>query len=129
MNRANEVESFIFKFKQLWRCGYAADLQLNCNAGEAFLNLRVGLGCAISEVKDIKLPKENVTPTQHRRRIRRQIARSKENVDILPTENSVSLEESVNTDVEIMVHNLDASKCTGNNVVAPDDEKSCSDLV
>ena len=33
-----EVQSFMSKSNPLWRCSFQAELQLKCNAGEAFVN-------------------------------------------------------------------------------------------
>ena len=78
-----EVNSFIFKFNQLWNSGFAADLNFKCYAGQAFATLQVGLGCAenvftpSSGPRDFKTSK-HVSPSQLRRRVRRENARSAE---------------------------------------------------
>ena len=43
---AAELDSFIFKFKYLWRAGYDAYLDINSHAGQAWLGLHVRLGHA-----------------------------------------------------------------------------------
>ena len=65
-----EVESFVFKFRQLWKSGFQADLQFKCNAGQAYVYLQVGLGGYVtvpSQVIDSKPPKKHVSPSQVRR--------------------------------------------------------------
>ena len=41
-----ELNSFIFKFNQLWHSGMSAHLDLDTHAGEAWVGLRVRLGQA-----------------------------------------------------------------------------------
>lgn len=39
-----EIDSFIKKFKDLWKCGFDAHLDVDTHAGQAWVGLRVGLG-------------------------------------------------------------------------------------
>ena len=75
MASAKEIDSFIFKFNQLWKDGYAADLNFKCYAGQAYATLQVGLGYCDkvlpNGLQDIK-PQKHVTPSQLRRRVRRE---------------------------------------------------------
>ena len=41
---ANELDSFVFKLKNLWRNGQEATLNVKTKAGEAWVELQVGLG-------------------------------------------------------------------------------------
>ena len=59
-----------FKFNQLWKNGFEAELNFKCNAGQAFVSLQVGLGYG-AESDSVNLLKKHVAPSQHRRRIRR----------------------------------------------------------
>ena len=72
-----EIQSFIFKFNQLWKNGFEAELNFKCNAGQAFVSLQVGLGYG-AESDSVNLLKKHVAPSQHRRRIRRENARKRE---------------------------------------------------
>ena len=80
MASVKEVNSFVFKFNQLWNSGFAADLNFKCYAGQAFATLHVGLGysenvvTASSGTHNLKSPK-HVSPSQLRRRVRRENAR------------------------------------------------------
>ena len=71
---------FIFKFNQLWKDGFAADMNFKCYAGQEYATLHVGLGChpknvtAHSGSHDSKHSK-HVTPSQQRRRVRCENAR------------------------------------------------------
>ena len=38
---ASEIDSFVFKLKNLWKAGRNANLTIECNAGKASVNLRV----------------------------------------------------------------------------------------
>ena len=40
----NELQSFVFKFNQLWKAGVSAHLDLDTHAGQAWVGLRVQLG-------------------------------------------------------------------------------------
>ena len=83
MATAKGIDSFIFKLNQLWRIGFAADLNFKCYAGQAFATLQVGLGYAENVVTPSAGPHEfkpskHVSPSQLRRRVRRENARSAE---------------------------------------------------
>jgi hypothetical protein len=49
---ANELDSFVFKLKNLWRNGQEATLNVKTKAGEAWVELQVGLGRPL----DLPLP-------------------------------------------------------------------------
>ena len=39
-----QVESFVQKFRELWRDGLSAHIDIDCHAGEAWVGLRLRLG-------------------------------------------------------------------------------------
>ena len=39
-----ELNTFVFKFKHLWKSGLDAHLDLECHAGQAWVGIRVRLG-------------------------------------------------------------------------------------
>ena len=41
----NEIDSFLYKFKHLWRAGLKTSLKVEAENGEASISLTVGLGC------------------------------------------------------------------------------------
>ena len=41
---ASELDSFVFRFKNLWRTVLDTKLNMNCQAGQAWVQLNVGLG-------------------------------------------------------------------------------------
>ena len=41
---ATELDSFVLKFKHIWRSGFDAHLDLECHAGQAWVGIRVRLG-------------------------------------------------------------------------------------
>ena len=47
MADVSELDNFVRKFVHLWRAGSNAKLSVEAKAGEAFVNLSVGLGYAI----------------------------------------------------------------------------------
>ena len=42
----SELETFIIKFKQLWFCGLDAHLDVNPQAGQAWVGLNLRIGAA-----------------------------------------------------------------------------------
>ena len=83
MEDTSEIQSFLLKFNQLWKSGHEAELSLNCNAGKAFLNLKVELG-NYNEVK-----KKSISPSQLRRKIRRENNRKNSAQCVMPSEKDV----------------------------------------
>jgi hypothetical protein len=57
---ANELDSFVFKLKNLWRNGQDATLSVKTKAGEAWVELQVGLG------RSLDLPPPHL---QHHQRV------------------------------------------------------------
>ena len=54
------MDTFIFKFKQLWQSGLEAHLNLDTKAGQAWVGLRVRLGYALGPLHQ----QENFHPSQ-----------------------------------------------------------------
>ena len=74
MKRAvKELDSFIYKFYQLWNSGVNAHLDIDTHAGEAWVGLRVRLGHAPfpHHVNQFDLPRNRDSPSRQRRRVRR----------------------------------------------------------
>ena len=42
----NELDSFLLKFKQLWRSGFNASLNVDAEAGQPSVMLKLDLNCA-----------------------------------------------------------------------------------
>ena len=102
-----EVQSFVTKFNQFWKCGYQAELQFKCNAGQAFINLQVGLVYANSLQAAAEPPKKHVSPSRFRRRIIREDMRK----NIVPSENDV---DEVESNVQILIDKVN-NTCDSNN--------------
>jgi hypothetical protein len=90
-----EVESFVQKFKNLWKSGFSAHLDLDTHSGQAWVGLRVRLG----HHHQVQQPrKARNGPSRQRRRARRADAR-KENVEDVETA-SEAVEAMVTIDAE-----------------------------
>ena len=122
MATEKEVESFIYKFNQLWRGGFAADLQFKCIAGQAHINLQVGLGYAPTQTNDSKPARKHVTPSRIRRRIRRENIRNNDNV--IDTQSDKSIDVSCSELNVDMPGTLDASESTDGKVGLMDEMSS-----
>ena len=70
----DELNSFILKFKHLWRSGQDAHLDMECHAGQAWVGIRVQLG----QEAGLQIPKSRNTPSRQRRRARRAAARGEQ---------------------------------------------------
>ena len=101
-----EVESFVLKFKQLWKAGHSAHLDLDTHAGDAWVGLRVRLGQEPGLLHQIQHPRKTWDgPSRQRRRARRAAARQQEAEEAIHEneteegidENSAEAEEA-NTD-------------------------------
>ena len=68
----DELNSFIIKFKQLWRSGQDAHLDMECHAGQAWVGICVQLGHG----PELQIPKRGNknTPSRQRRCARRAAA-------------------------------------------------------
>ena len=67
----SELDSFILKFKQLWKAGHVAHLDVDASAGKAWVGLRVQLG----DPHHHQEARSKNTPSRQRRRARRAAAR------------------------------------------------------
>ena len=74
----SELDTFVLKFKQLWKSGQDAHLDLESHAGKAWVGLRLRLGEEPGpSQKPSKLPKATSSPSRDRRRLRRAAERVK----------------------------------------------------
>ena len=69
-----QIQSFIFKFHQLWAAGETAHLDLDTHAGKAWVGLRVQLGNPAHQQQCPSRPQHR-SPSYYRRQERRQAAR------------------------------------------------------
>ena len=76
---ATELDTFVFKFKHLWKAGLDAHLDLECHAGQAWVGIRVRLGQDPGPNHHHHIPpqprKTRDGPSRQRRRARRAAAR------------------------------------------------------
>ena len=78
---AAEIDSFILKFKHLWRAGYDAHLNIDTHAGQAWVGLHVRLGQAQGPHHEDDHRNGNKAkngPSRQRRRERRAESRKKD---------------------------------------------------
>ena len=66
----SELDTFVLKFKQLWRCGHEAQLNVEAKNGKALVDMRLCL-----DDEPFKLSKFKISPSRERRKIRREAAR------------------------------------------------------
>ena len=99
MASIKEVDLFIFKFNQLWKNGFAADLNFKCYARQAYVQLQVGLGFIENDFscgsQDSKPQQKHVTPSQQRRRVRRENARKSNDFNSAEKADNLLLQKSV----------------------------------
>ena len=102
-NMVNEIDSFIWKFSNLWRNGSNANLTFDTHAGQASVTLRLGLGEFVGfnqqQHQYFEQKKKRLSPSKLRRRERRAAA--------VAQSSSAAEEESVSS-VE-MVNNVTMS--------------------
>ena len=79
----SEMDYFINKFRQLLREGFTAHLDLDANAGEAWVGLRVKLG---NDQKQQKPTKKKRSPAYERRQMRRRAARAEKQEEAVEAE-------------------------------------------
>ena len=84
---ATELDSFVYKFNQLWSAGHSAHLDLDTHAGRAWVGLRVQLGHH-APLPPYHLPHnfpqyshKKDSPSRKRRRAKRAAAAQKENAE------------------------------------------------
>ena len=73
-----KIDSFVNKFKLLWRAGYDASLSLESKLGEVHLNLSCKVGRSIPPPSSPIAPKYR-SPSYFRRQERRRAARESSN--------------------------------------------------
>ena len=72
----SELDTFVLKFKQLWRCGHEAQLNVEAKNGKAWVDMRLCLDDEPGPLHDpFKLSKFKISPSRERRKIRREAAR------------------------------------------------------
>ena len=108
----SELDSFIFKFKQLWYSGLDAHLDVDTHAGQAWVGLRVGLGHAPGSLlhhqppQDISHTAKKESPSRQRRRARRAAFR-KLQAEKAPNESEIVAEDATSNPVDKLPENLD----------------------
>ena len=70
-----ELDSFVRKFHQLWNDGFTAHLDLDTQAGNAWVGLRINLGHVPGPIHGHVAPFRHVPPSRLRRQARREAAR------------------------------------------------------
>ena len=71
-----ELDTFVSKFKQLWRSGHDAHLDVESKAGKAWVGIRLCLGDDPGPLhQHYNLPK-TTSPSRERRRKRREASRN-----------------------------------------------------
>ena len=109
---ASELDSFIFKFKQLWHLGLDAHLNIDTHAGQAWVGLRVGLGHAPGPLLHHQLHQhfpQNTrkdSPSRQRRRARRAASR-KQQAEKAKEDNKIEAAEANSNDSVNHSENLD----------------------
>ena len=78
----SELDSFVLKFKQLWKAGVEAHLAVDSHAGQAWLHLHVPLGQAPGPNHEVQKLKNKNNPSRQRRRVRREAVRIAEAVTV-----------------------------------------------
>ena len=72
-----EIDSFVGKFRQLWRAGYDVQFDLNAHAGNAWLGIRLNLGRQQTKsTGEGEFLKKKSSPSRIRRRERRAASRN-----------------------------------------------------
>ena len=84
-----EINSFVTKFKQLWKAGLSAHLDMNTNAGQAWIGIRLQLG---GDSKP-KFGQDKKYSSRERRRMRRAASNKPE---ISTSYNSLAVSEKCN---------------------------------
>ena len=85
---SQEIDSFVRKFRQLWSAGFCAHLDLDSNAGEAWVGLHLKLSPGLIQQQDVPAycRQKFDSLSQQRRRARRSASRqSQENSSIEAT--------------------------------------------
>ena len=103
MVHVSELDSFIRKFKELWKSGVGAHLDIDTHAGEAWVGLRVRLGHVPGPPHHVKLPrKTRDSPSRQRRRARRAAARQRDAEEAIDDVGDSPEAEEATTDEEVV---------------------------
>ena len=81
---SQEIDSFVKKFRQLWSAGFCAHLDLDSNAGEAWVGLRVKLSPGQIQQQDVPAycRQKFERPSRQRRHARRSVSRQSQESSI-----------------------------------------------
>ena len=94
-----EIDSFVGKFRQLWRAGLDVHLDLNAHAGNAWVGIKLNLGQPKSTQQQCETLKKRYSPCRIRRRERR--AASRQDHNLTDSENVHILNKDGNKSTEI----------------------------
>ena len=99
-----EIDKFVRKFKDLWKLGFDAHLDVDAHAGEAWVGLRVRIGRA----QGVPYPKsEGSSPARERRRVRRAAVRKEQSDRIVKEEELEESDESfVTEEVAVQINDI-----------------------
>ena len=116
---ATELDTFVFKFKQLWKSGLEVHLDLECHGGQAWVGIRVQLGCVPGPKNHPHIqPQQRRTrdgPSRQRRRARRAAARQEIAEEAVDEKKSPEKKDAAEVvfvdDAEIAKHNITDEFC------------------
>ena len=109
-SKMTELQSFIYKFHQLWSAGQSAHLDLDTHAGGAWVGLRVHLGHGHGPSNF--QPQNKDSPSRQRRRVRRAAARQ------VPAEEASDEETANEKNAEKAVETAEQAEGVKDNLVA-----------
>ena len=121
-----DIDLFIRNFKELWKSGRSAHLNLDAHAGEAWIGLRVRLGHTGQRHHHHQHEgKTRDSPSRQRRRLRRAAAREKAAEEAaIGTEGAEKAASNVAIDEN--VGSTEVTEEVTNNVVETESEFSCN---
>ena len=110
----SELDTFVLKFNQLWKCGHEAQLNVEAKNGKAWVNLRLCLDDEPGPLHDpFNVTKFKISPSRERRKIRRESARQenprKESETIIVTEEATN--DVTETEDKVDAVAVEAIKC------------------
>ena len=100
----SELDNFLVKFHQLLRAGYTAHLNLDANAGQAWVGLRVMLGPSNQQQQYQHHQPKQRSPSYYRRQERRRAAREN-------AEEATTAAEKSDMEAEEVSKNISEYKC------------------
>ena len=107
---AKELDSFVDKFKQLWRSGLNAHLDIDTCAGQAWVGLRVRLGQAQAVESPSRRTRDG--PARQRRRARRAAAAKEKEAEEAST-NEVQGQQDAGKAGEVILDNSEKESEAG----------------